>query len=62
MSVQKRIETYTFNGSSLNKFDEILNVEMRRRYSDTGFAQQGQWQCSPRKPFYNAPAIPASYT
>lgn len=62
MSVQKRIETYTFNGSSLNKFDEILNVEMRRRYSDTGFAQQWQWQCSPRKPFYNTPAIPASYT
>jgi len=62
MAVQKRVETYTFNVSSLNKFDEILNVEMRRRYSDTGFAQQWQWQCSPRKPFYNTPAIPVSYT
>lgn len=62
MAVQKRVETYTFNGSSLNKFDEILNVEMRRRYSDTGFAQQWQWQCSPRKPFYNTPSIPNSFT
>lgn len=62
MSVQKRIEAYTFNSSSLNKYDELLNVEMRRRYSDTGFAQQGQWQLSPRKPFYNTPAIPPSYT
>lgn len=62
MSIAKRVETYTFNSSSLNKYDELLNVEMRRRYSDTWFAQQGQWQLSPRKPFYNTPAIPPSYT
>jgi hypothetical protein len=44
-------ERFDFSSQSIQKYDELLNIQLSRRYSDTGFAQQWQWQAEIRKPF-----------
>ena len=53
---------YWFSQTELGRYDELLNVELGRKYSDTGFAQQWQYQLSPRRTFELIQAINPAYT
>jgi hypothetical protein len=53
---------YWFSQTELGRYDELLNVELGRKYSDTGFSQQWQYQVNPRRTFELIQAINPAYT
>lgn len=49
---------YELNKDSIKFFDEIMNIELRRKPSDLGFTEQNEMMASPRRPLVATSTIP----
>ena len=58
MATRTQVIKYELNKDSIKFFDEVLNVELRRRPSDLGFTEQNEMMASPRRPLVPVSTIP----
>lgn len=58
MATRTQVIKYELNKDSIKFFDEVLNVELRRRPSDLGFTEQNEMMACPRRPLVPVSTIP----
>jgi hypothetical protein len=58
MATRTQVIKYELNKDSIKFFDEVLNIELRRRTSDLGFTEQNEMMASPRRPLVSVSTIP----